>query len=105
MYTNTCFFILAQTHAYKYTHTHTHTCTHTHTYTYTQTHTQTLFNIYINDLSDCVYHSDIFLHADDAQIFKNINCLMDCVLFQQDIDRIAAWCVSWQLKLNLPKSS
>ena len=30
---------------------------------------------------------------------------MDCVLFQQDIDRIAAWCVSWQLKLNLSKYS
>ena len=30
---------------------------------------------------------------------------MECVLFQQNIDRIAAWCVSWQLKLNLSKCS
>ena len=30
---------------------------------------------------------------------------MDCVLFQQDIDRIVAWCVSWQLKLNISKCS
>ena len=25
-----------------------------------------LFNIYINDLTDCVYHFDIFLYADNA---------------------------------------
>ena len=31
-----------------------------------------LFNIYINDLTDCVCHSDIFLYADDAKIFKCI---------------------------------
>ena len=74
-------FLYSHKHTHTNTHTHTHMHTHTYTYTYTQTHTQTLFNIYINDLSDCVYHSDIFLHADDAQIFKNINCLMDCVLF------------------------
>ena len=27
------------------------------------------------------------------------------MLLKQHIDRIAAWCVSWQLKLNLPKCS
>ena len=53
-----------------------------------------LFNVYFNNLIDCVYHSDIFLYADDADIFKFINCKMDCVLFQQDIYRIPAWCVS-----------
>ena len=30
---------------------------------------------------------------------------MECVLFQQDIVRFAAWCVSGQLKLNLSKCS
>ena len=60
-----------------------------------------LFNIYINDLTDYAYHSDIFLCADNAQISKCINC----VFFQYDIDRITAWCVSWQFKLNLPKCS
>ena len=34
-----------------------------------------LFNIYINDLTDCVYHSDIFLYADGAKIFKIIYLL------------------------------
>ena len=33
-----------------------------------------LYNIDINDLTDCVYHSDIFLYVNDAKIFKGINC-------------------------------
>ena len=35
------------------------------------------------------------------RILNVLIVLMDCVLFQQDFDRIAARCVSWQLKLNL----
>jgi hypothetical protein len=62
-----------------------------------------LFNIYINDLPDCVHHSNIYLYADDAKMFKSINCRLDCLLFQQDIDSISAWCTLWQLKLNILK--
>ena len=63
----------------------------------------TLFNIYINDLPDCVQHSDILLYADDAKVFKRINCRLDCVFFQCDLDSIANWCALWQLKLNVSK--
>ncbi len=62
-----------------------------------------LFLIYINDLPDCVQHSDIFLYADDAKIMKCINSKLDCILFQQDIDSVVDWCASWQLKLNISK--
>jgi exonuclease III len=62
-----------------------------------------LFLVYINDLPDCVKYSDIFLYADDAKILKCINCMLDCIHFQIDIDAIVAWCVSWQLKLNVSK--
>ncbi len=62
-----------------------------------------LFIIYINDLSDCVRYSDVYLYADDAKLLKCINCRLDCVLFQHDIDAVAAWCASWQLKLNVSK--
>ena len=34
----------------------------------------TLSNTYINDLPDCVRHSDILLYADDAKVFKRIHC-------------------------------
>jgi ribonucleases P/MRP protein subunit RPP40 len=63
----------------------------------------TLFNLYINDLPDCIHHSDILLYADDAKVFKQIECRLHCVLFQQDIDSIANWCALWQLTLNVSK--
>jgi hypothetical protein len=62
-----------------------------------------LFLLYINDLPDCVKHSQIYLYADDAKIFKSVTCRLDCFLLQQDIDAIVAWCSYWQLKLNISK--
>ena len=50
-----------------------------------------IFLLHINDLPDCIQHSEIFLYADDAKIFKRINCRLDCVLLQQDFDSIANW--------------
>ena len=41
-----------------------------------------LFLIYVNDLRQCVLHSQIFLFADDAKLFKRIYCRLDCLLFQ-----------------------
>ena len=31
-------------------------------------------------------YSSILLYADDAKIFKRINCMLDSVLFQRDFD-------------------
>ena len=62
-----------------------------------------LFLIYINDLPDCIKHSSVFLYADDAKFLKTINCLLDCILLQQDLDAVAAWCSTWQLTLNIAK--
>ena len=62
-----------------------------------------LFIIYINDLLDSIMHSDIFLYADDAKILKRIDCRLDYLLLQRDIDSFAAWCDLWQLKLNISK--
>ena len=71
-----------------------------------------LFLIFINDLPDCIQYSSILLCADDAKIFKCINCMLDCVLFQRDLDSMAIWCDLdsmaiwcdlWQLKLNILK--
>ena len=62
-----------------------------------------LFNLYINDLPDHVIHSSIHLYADDAKLLKRINCRLDCILFQRDIDALSVWCKLWQLKLNINK--
>jgi hypothetical protein len=62
-----------------------------------------LFIIYFNDLPDIIQHSKVFLYADDAKILRRIDCRMDCLLFQQDLDALAAWCSTWQLKLNISK--
>ena len=62
-----------------------------------------LFLIYVNNLPQCILHSQIFLYADDAKLFKRINCRLDCILFQQDIDALVNWCATWQLKLNISK--
>ena len=42
-----------------------------------------LFLIFNNDLPDCIQYSGILLHADDAKIFKRINCMLDCILFSE----------------------
>ena len=52
----------------------------------------TLFNIYINDLPDCVHLSNILLLADDTKVFKRIHCPLHCVQFQEDVDSISNWC-------------
>ena len=62
-----------------------------------------LFLSYINDLPDYIKHSDIFLYADDEKIFKRIYCILNYFNFQCDIDAIVAWCVAWQLTLNVSK--
>ena len=62
-----------------------------------------LFLIYIDDFPDCIKHSTDFFYADDVKFLKTINCLLDCILLQQDLDTVAAWCSTWQLSLNVAK--
>ena len=60
-----------------------------------------LFLIYIDDFHDCIKHSSVFLYADDVKSLKTINCLLDCILLQQYLHTVAAWCSTWQLSLNM----
>ena len=50
-----------------------------------------------------VFNTLKFLYADDAKIFKCINCRLDCVLLQRDLDSIVNWCTLWQPNLNIFK--
>ena len=61
------------------------------------------FLLYMNDLPECVKYSSKFLCADDAKVSKPVNFRLNCLLFQQDLDGIAAWCAIWLLTLNIAK--
>ena len=63
-----------------------------------------LFVIYVNDMFDlCHGKINMFLYADDAKIFSTIKCLEDQLLLQVCINRLAEWCIEWDLKLNFKK--
>ena len=58
-----------------------------------------LFSIFINDLPECVRHSDIILYADDSILHNhNLNEL------QSDLNAVTQWCLVNKLTLNHDKS-
>ena len=63
----------------------------------------TLFLMYINDICDCIKYSEILLFADDCKIYKEIQNHGDCILLQDDINRINQWCKVWQMKMHRDK--
>jgi len=63
----------------------------------------TLFLMYINDIFDCVYYSELLLFADDCKIYRKITCPEDCDLLQDDLNRIFEWCNKCQMKLHPDK--
>lgn len=61
------------------------------------------FNLFINDISLCFKHSNIYLYADDLKILKSISCIADSHLLQEDLNRLALWCRQNRLTLNTDK--
>lgn len=59
-----------------------------------------LFNIFVNDISACISHSDILQFADDVKLFRAITDISDCDKLQQDIAALAGWCKQNSLVLN-----
>ena len=47
-----------------------------------------LFLLYINDLNSVAKHSKLKLFADDVTLYREIKCLPDCQLLQEDLDSI-----------------
>lgn len=62
----------------------------------------TLFLIYINDLVNCIEHSQITLFADDLKMF---NLSQNSVLLQSDLDNLYSWASTWQLSVSVSKSN
>ena len=65
----------------------------------------TLFVLYMSDLPQEIKNSKIYLFADDVKLYTSFNSLQDKQNLQNNINALAAWCRSWNLKLNLKKFS
>jgi retron-type reverse transcriptase len=59
----------------------------------------TLFIMFINDLPDNI-KSDILLFADDVKLYKIVNNQENCRELQEDLTRLYAWSMRWQLHFN-----
>lgn len=62
-----------------------------------------LFNMFINDITDCFHHSTPYMFADDLKILKIINSYNDVLLLQKDLDELHRWCLNNDMLLNLTK--
>lgn len=64
----------------------------------------TLFILFIADLPSFIKNALIHLYADDAKISLEIKNNNDCVLLQEDLNRVANYFNAHCLKLNINKS-
>ena len=63
-----------------------------------------LFLLFINDLIECcITHSDIYLFADDAKLFRHIIQDSDKTALQKGVNALQEWTQEWFLKLNASK--
>jgi hypothetical protein len=63
----------------------------------------TLFVLFVNTLPDVVTHSQIYLFADDAKVFKTITRDNDRTQLQQDLDAMLLWTHKSLLQFNPDK--
>jgi len=61
-----------------------------------------LFICYINDLPEMIA-SLIYMYADDTKVSRAVNCDMDRVALQGDLDQLVEWSRIWQLQFNVGK--
>ena len=47
--------------------------------------------------------SFIFLYADDAKVFRRVECEVDREALQRNLDQLADWAKKWQLRFNIGK--
>ncbi|MDW0208719.1 MAG: reverse transcriptase family protein, partial [Nitrososphaeraceae archaeon] len=63
-----------------------------------------LFVIFINDLPDvCTNLSKLFMFADDAKLYRELNCIADSVELNQNIQDVFNWSKKCGMKLNASK--
>jgi hypothetical protein len=62
-----------------------------------------LFNLFINDIVNCVKTSQILLYADDLKLYRIVNSQLDSKALQADLDEIVAWSVKNKIFFNISK--
>lgn len=62
-----------------------------------------LFNLFINDVSECFYKANFLLYADDLKVYGEIGSISDVLDMQTDLDSLLDWCGLNGLYLNLSK--
>ena len=61
-----------------------------------------MFLHYINDIITNI-NSPLRIFADNCLLYRIINTPEDTAILQQDLDQIASWLTTWQLRLNITK--
>ena len=62
-----------------------------------------LFIIYINDMPSSVTNTNLFLFADDAKCFRNVDSFSEQQLLQHDINSLFNLSTEWELYFNQAK--
>lgn len=62
-----------------------------------------LFVLYLNDLPAIVKSSKILMYADDVKLFTTVRVSEDSISLQDDLNRLAEWCLVNGMSLNLSK--
>jgi hypothetical protein len=63
-----------------------------------------LFNLYVNDIPECVSDCEMVLYADDSRLDIDSSIDNAAEVLARDLNNVAAWAARWQLKLNVMKS-
>lgn len=62
-----------------------------------------LFLLFINEIPDLFMNSHCLMFADDLKVFRTIQSDYDCILLQEDLERLYVWCQKNDLRLNVSK--
>lgn len=62
-----------------------------------------LFILFINDIKQCFINSRFLMYADDIKIYTPCKTIEDCLLLQDDLNRLHTYCTVNKLFLSLPK--
>ena len=63
-----------------------------------------LFIVYVNDLPDTVFHSNMLLFTDDTKCFKQSKSYTGQQLLQTDLNLLSNWSAVSRLSFNPSKS-
>ena len=62
-----------------------------------------LFNIYVNDLPDCVSFENVVMYANDVRLSVSGNYTATCDQLVSHLVRVFNWSDIWQIKMNISK--